>query len=29
MMTEAVMGKSGEDARRVFDAFHGMLTRPP
>ena len=29
MMTEAVAGKSGEDARRVFDAFHEMLTRPP
>ena len=29
MMTEVVMGKSGEDARRVFDAFHDMLTRPP
>ena len=29
MMTEAVKGKSGEDARRVFDAFHEMLTRPP
>ena len=29
MMTEAVVGKSDEDARRVFDAFHEMLTRPP
>ena len=29
MMTEVVMGKSDEDARRVFDAFHGMLTSPP
>ncbi len=29
MMTEAVMGKSDEDAHRVFDAFHEMLTRSP
>ena len=29
MMTEAVKGKSGEEARQVFDAFHEMLTHPP
>ena len=29
MMTESIMGKSAEEAERIFDAFHGMLTRGP
>ena len=29
MMTESIKGKSTEEAERVFDAFHRMLTRGP
>ena len=29
LMTESVKGKSTEDAQRIFDAFHKMLTRGP
>jgi len=29
MLTEGVKGKSVEDARKLFDAFHRMVTREP
>ena len=29
MMTESIMGKSAQEAERIFDGFHKMLTRGP
>ena len=29
MMTESIKGKSTEEAERIFEAFHKMLTRAP
>ena len=29
MMTEAIKGKSTEEAEEIFEAFHGMLTDGP